>query len=154
MLPLEAGSLSGCSEIAENLDPKYLTFRKHKGRGFPWQHSYVITLSFLTVSAHYSSPAALRGKQGAAKQDRALASTRKSCRKPIMEKPLSISDPLLLNGLFLQQALSPSCGRKHLFMSHSHFTWLRDRFENSGWIITFWFLSIRKLILIKGSNCF
>lgn len=87
-------------------------------------------------------------------QDRALASTRKSCRKPTMEKSLSISDPLLLNGLFLQQALSPGSGRKHLFMPCSCFTWLRDRFENSGWIITFWFLSLRKLTLIKGSNYF
>lgn len=103
-----------------NFVPKHLAFRKHKERSLPCQHSYIITLSFLTVSAHYSKPVALRGKQGAAMQDRALACTRKSCRKLIMEKSLSISDPLLLNGLFIQQALSPGSGRKHLFMSCSH----------------------------------
>lgn len=71
-------------------------------------------------------------------QDRALASERKSCRKLTMGKSLSISDPLLLNSLFLQQAL-----REYLFIFCSHFTWLRDRFENAGWIITFWFLSLK-----------
>lgn len=43
-------------------------------------------------------------------QDRKLPSARKSCRKGTMEKKqflsISVSDPILLKGLFLQQALA------------------------------------------------
>jgi len=94
-------------------------------------------------------------------QDRKLPSARKSCRKGTMEKKqflsISVSDPILLKGLFLQQALArggfPSTGRKHYCPSYSHFTWLRDRSENSAQTITFWFLSLGKTILSKGSYC-
>lgn len=58
-------------------------FRKLTVRGFPCQHSYIINLS---LSAHYSRPIALRGKQGAAIQVRLLVSTRKSCRETLMVK--------------------------------------------------------------------
>lgn len=136
-------------------------FRKLTVRGFPCQHSYIINLS---LSAHYSRPIALRGKQAAAIQVRLLVSTRKSCRETLMVKKnkkytLSIPDPLLLKGLFLQQALSSGNGRvfqaaegKPCFLPRSRFTWLRDRLENSDQKITVWFLSLRKSTLTKGSN--
>ena len=153
MLPREAGAHLAAPPLWRHLDRQYLAFRRHKRRdGFPLPAQHTITLCLLAVSGPYSRPVALRGKQGAAMQDRALASSRKSCRKRTMQTSLSTPDPLLLTGLFLRQALCPGSG--HLVLVCSHYTWLRDRFENPGWVITCWFLSLRWLIFSKGSKHF
>lgn len=171
LLPYEAGSPSDCPETTETFGSPCVRPSGNLREGIPMPAQLYINLNIinlyiinLSLSAHYSRPIALRGKQGAAIQVRLLVSTRKSCRETLMVKnkikyTLSIPDPLLLKGLFLQQALSPGNGRvfqtvegKPCFLPRSCFTWLRDRLENSDQKITVWFLCLRKSTLTKGSN--